>query len=59
MWCIRAVNEPLPADIEELQQLLQAERQRHAAMVKARDEEIDRLSAIIKALQRHRFGARS
>jgi len=59
MWCIRAVNEPLPTDIEELQQLLQAERQRHAAMVEARDQEIDRLSAIIKALQRHRFGARS
>jgi len=53
------VNEPLPTDIEELQQLLQAERQRHTAMVKARDEEIDRLSAIIKALQRHRFGTRS
>jgi hypothetical protein len=59
MWCVRGVNEPLPTDIEALQQQLQAERQRHAAMVEARDQEIDRLTAIIKALQRHRFGARS
>ncbi len=58
MWCTRAVNKPLPTDIEELQ-LLQAERQRLAAMVEARDQEIERLTAIIKALQRHRFGARS
>ena len=55
MWCTRAVNEPLPPDIEELQ----AERQRLAAMVEARDQEIERLTAIIKALQRHRFGQRS
>ena len=55
MWCTRAVNEALPTDIEELQQLLH----RHVAMVAARDQEIDRLTAIIKALQRHRFGARS
>ncbi len=53
------MSESLPTDIEELQQLLQAERQRHAAMLQARDEEIDRLAAIIKALQRHRFGQRS
>ena len=55
MLCIGDVNDPLPTDIEELQRLLQ----RHVALVAARDQEIDRLTAIIKALQRHRFGARS
>lgn len=59
MCCTDGVSEPLPADIEELQQLLLAERQRHATALQARDHEIDRLAAIIKALQRHRFGRRS
>lgn len=49
-----------------LRQLLLAERQQHMAEVEeaaerlqARDRQIDRLSAIIKELQRHRFGRRS
>jgi transposase len=53
------VSESLATDVEELQQLLLAERQRHATALQARDQEIDRLAAIIKALQRHRFGRRS
>ena len=42
----------LPNDVQALQALLLAERARHA-------EELDRLAAIIKELQRHRFGRRS
>ena len=42
----------LPNDVQALQALLMAERARHA-------EELDRLTAIIKELQRHRFGRRS
>jgi transposase len=67
------VSDPLPTDAEswpseaaELQHLLLAERQRYtteleraALRLQARDHEIDRLSAIIKELQRHRFGRRS
>ncbi len=42
-----------------LRHLLLAERQQHVAALDARDHEIDRLTAIIKALQRHRFGRRA
>jgi hypothetical protein len=56
----------LPANAEALQALLLAERTRHAAeLAVARGEadraqgEIARLMAIIKELQRHRFGRRS
>ena len=67
------MNDPLPSDTESrpseaaaLRSLLLAERQRHAAdleqaalQVQTRDRQIDRLTAIIKELQRHRFGRRS
>ena len=65
MWCCLAVIELLPDDAETLRQLLLAERQRHRAdeeaaeRVQTRDRQIDRLTAIIKELQRHRFGRRS
>jgi len=59
MWCGAAVSEPLPLDVEMLQQQLLAERQQNAERLQARDQEIDRLTAIIKALQRHRFGRRA
>lgn len=56
----------MPSDAELLERLLLAERQRHAEelgqaalRLQAREQEIDRLSAIIKELQRHRFGRRS
>jgi hypothetical protein len=59
-------DDRLPSDIETLRRLLEAERQRHAAeleqaslQVQTRDRQIDRLTAIIKALQRHRLGQRS
>ena len=58
MWCIADMTEPLSLDIEELQQQLQAERQRMRNGQGAR-QEIDRLRAIIHELQRHRFGRRS
>jgi transposase len=61
-----AVNDGLPSDAEMLRSLLLAERQRHARaleqatlQVQTRDQQIDRLTAIIKELQRHRFGRRS
>jgi transposase len=59
MWCGWPVSEPLPFDVEMLQQQLLAERQQNAERLQARDQEIDRLTAIIKALQRHRFGRRA
>jgi hypothetical protein len=60
----------LPPNAKALRALLLAERARHAEelaaardeatrLVDARDEEIERLTAIIKQLQRHRFGPRS
>lgn len=60
MWCSeKNVSEPLPTTLEVLQHLLLAERQRYTMALEVRDQEIDRLSAIIKELQRHRFGRRS
>jgi transposase len=66
LWCSEDVTDALPTDAELLERLLLTERQRHceeleqaALRLQARDQEIARLSAIIKELQRHRFGRRS
>jgi transposase len=45
-------GDSLPTDPDALRTLLLAERERHA-------EELERLAAIIKELQRHRFGRRA
>jgi transposase len=65
LWCSKEVTDALPTDAELLERLLLTERQRHseeleqaALRLQARDQEIDRLSAIIRELQRHRFGRR-
>jgi len=63
-------TDSLPADADALRALLLAERARHAEELAAareaatqqvaeRDNEIERLTAIITQLQRHRFGRRS
>jgi hypothetical protein len=44
-------SDSLPTDLDGLRALLLAERAHHA-------EELERLTAIIKELQRHRFGRR-
>jgi transposase len=53
----------LPTNAKALRALLLAERERHAEELAAArseaDQEIERLLAIIKELQRHRFGRRS
>ena len=49
----------LPADPDGLRALLLAERARHAEEVARIVSERDRLRAIIRELQRHRFGRRS
>ena len=69
LWPNRDVTtapDSLPTNAKALRALLLAERARHgeelAAVLGARDqaqEEIERLIAIIKQLQRHRFGRRS
>jgi transposase len=51
--------DPLPIDPDALRALLLAEREKHAEEIAAADQNIARLTAIIKELQRHRFGARS
>ena len=45
-------SDSLPTDLDGLRALLLAERAHHA-------EELERLTAIIKELQRHRFGRRA
>src|SRR5437660_12139078 len=45
-------SDSLPADLDGLRAVLLAERAHHA-------EELERLTAIIKELQRHRFGRRA
>ena len=45
-------GDSLPTDLDGLRALLLAERAHHA-------EELERLTAIIKELQRHRFGRRA
>jgi transposase len=47
-----SASDSLPCDPDALRMLLLAERARHA-------EELERLTAIIKELQRHRFGRRA
>ncbi len=54
-----AAADSLPADVATLQALLLAERARHAEDLVAVRGEIERLTAIIDVLQRHRFGRRS
>ena len=49
----------LPTDPEALRALLLAERARHADELAAARGEAERLRAIVKELQRHRFGRRS
>jgi transposase len=49
----------LPTDAKALRALLLAERARHAEELAAARNEAERLTAIIKALQRHQFGRRS
>lgn len=49
----------LPSNAEALRALLLAERASHSAGIARVTRERDRLSAIIEALQRHRFGRRS
>lgn len=51
--------DPLPTDPDALRALLLAEQEKHAEEIAAADQNIARLTAIIKELQRHRFGARS
>jgi transposase len=46
----------LPTDVQALQALLLAERARHAEELAGARHEAERLTAIIKELQRHRFG---
>jgi transposase len=73
MWSTAHVTrapDSLPTDTKALRALLLAERARHAEELAAarseatqqvaeRDHEIERLMAIIKELQRHRFGRRA
>jgi transposase len=69
MWSTADVTtapDSLPTNAKTLRALLLAERARHAEELAAarkeateRDHEIERLVAIIKELQRHRFGRRS
>jgi transposase len=54
-----APDSPLPTTAKALRALLVAERTRHAEELEAARGEADRLMAIIKELQRHRFGRRS
>ncbi len=49
---VMSASDSLPTDSDALRALLLAERARHV-------EELDRLTAIIKELQRHRFGRRA
>jgi len=49
----------LPTDPNTLRALLLAERERHAGELAAARSEVERLVAIIKELQRHRFGRRA
>jgi transposase len=53
------VADDLPTDPDALRALLVAERTRHAAEIARVESERDRLRAIIRELQRHRFGRRS
>lgn len=52
-------SEELPDDPAALRALILAERARHAAEIASRDNEVARLAAIIKKLQRGQFGKSS
>jgi transposase len=52
-------SEELPDDPAALRALILAERARHAAEIASRDNEVARLAAIIKKLQRRQFGKSS
>jgi len=54
-----ARSDQLPTDPDTLRALLLAERERHADELAAARGEVERLIAIIKELQRHRFGRRA
>ena len=54
-----ARSDQLPTDPDTLRALLLAERERHAYELAAARGEVARLVAIIKELQRHRFGRRA
>jgi transposase len=67
---VTSAPDSLPTDADALRALLLAERARHAEELAAardaatqqvveRDNEIERLTAIVEQLQRHRFGRRS
>jgi transposase len=54
-----ARSDQLPTNPDTLRALLLAERERHADELAAARGEVERLVAIIKELQRHRFGRRA
>jgi transposase len=56
---VTTAPDSLPTDATALRALLLAERARHAEELAAARNEAERLTAIIKELQRHRFGRRS
>jgi transposase len=56
---VMTAPDSLPTDPDALRALLLAERMRHAEELAAARNEAERLVAIIKELQRHRFGRRS
>jgi hypothetical protein len=55
---VTTVPDSLPTHAKALRALLLAERARHAEELAAARNEAERLTAIIKELQRHRFGRR-
>jgi transposase len=62
MWfacVVTTAPDSLPTDAKVLRALLLAERVRHADELAAARNEAERLTAIIKELQRHRFDRRS
>jgi len=56
---VPTVPDSLPTNAKALRALLLVERTRHAEELAAARNEAERLTAIIKELQRHRFGRRS
>jgi hypothetical protein len=56
---VMTAPDSLPTKAKALRALLLAERARHAEELTAARNEVERLVAIIKELQRHRFGRRS
>jgi len=56
---VPTVPDSLPTNAKALRALLLVERTRHAEELAAARNEAERLTAIIKELQRHRFGRRA